>query len=170
MQPNRPTLTPPWMPVGLSTLVLLGLVVVLNQRAPTPLLSRQASGVQPSSVTVTSIHFITKIEWRQRPFSVTTTSTPASSAGKWPNISASLDTGLVASGTVSQEIWNQDLIPVLSGATYMVSMNPSGPLRLECTGGSTEVGLQFSVPLNANSCVLQITGAAGTPWSVRRTA
>jgi hypothetical protein len=170
MQPNRPTLTPPWMPVGLSTLVLLGLVVVLNQRAPTPLLSRQASGVQPSSVTVTSIHLITKIEWQQRPSPVTTTSTPTSSAGKWPNISASPDTGLVASGTVSQEIWNQDLVPVINGAAYVVSMNPLGSLRLECASGSSEVSLQFSVPLNANSCVLQITGAAGTPWSVRRTA
>lgn len=170
MQPNRPTLTPPWMPVGLSTLVLLGLVVVLNQRVPTPLLSRQASHAQPSSVTVTSIYFVTKIEWQRRPLPVTATSTPASSAGKWPNISASPDTGLIAIGTVSQDLWNQDLVPVLSGATYVVGMNPLGPLRLECTSGSTEVGLQFSVPLTTNSCVLQITGAAGTPWSVRRTA
>ena len=170
MQPNRPTLTPPWMPVGLSTLVLLGLVVVLNQRVPTPLLSRQPSDMQPSSVTVTSIRFITKIQWQQRPLSVTTTSSSTGSAGKWPNTSASPDAALLASGTVNQDLWNQDLLPVLSGATYLVSMKPLGHLSLECNNGAVDVGPQFSVPLDTGPCVLQITGVGGTPCSVRRTS
>ncbi len=168
MKPNRPTLTPPWIPVALSTLVLLGLVVVLNQRAPIPLFPSQSNSTHRPSVTVTSIHFITKIQWQQR--TSPTTTTRSGGNGNWSDTGASRDVALVASGAVGQDLWNQDLVPVISGAAYVVSMNPLGSLRLECASGSSEVSLQFSVPLNANSCVLQITGAAGTPWSVRRTA
>ncbi|NBV27253.1 MAG: hypothetical protein EBR99_08075 [Actinobacteria bacterium] len=119
-------------------------------------------------MTVTSIQLITKIEWQHRP--LPTTTTPSGANGNWSDTLAGLDTALVVSGAVGQDLWNQDLVPVISGAAYVVSMNPLGSLRLECASGSSEVSLQFSVPLNANSCVLQITGAAGTPWSVRRTA
>jgi len=43
-------------------------------------------------------------------------------------------------------------------------------VSLECDTGTVDVSHRFSVPLNANSCMLQITGVAGTAWSVRRTA
>jgi hypothetical protein len=168
MKPNRSTLTPPWIPVGLSTLVLLGLVVVLNQRVPAPPSSRQTHSSPSASVTVTSIQFITKIHWQQRPLSKTTI--PSGVNGNWSNTSASPDVAMVASGAVGQDLWNQDLVPVLTGATYLVSMEPLGRLSLECDTGTFDVGHQFSVPLNATSCILQIAGTAGTPWSVRRTA
>jgi len=168
MKPNRPTLTPPWIPVGLSTLVLLGLVVVLNQRVPTPPSPRQANSSPSSNVTVTSIQFITKIQWQQRPLSTTTI--PSGVNGNWSNTSASPDVAMVASGAVGLDLWNQDLVPVLTGATYLVSMEPMGHLSLECDTGTVDVSHRFSVPLNANSCMLQITGVAGTAWSVRRTA
>jgi hypothetical protein len=168
MKPNRPTLTPPWIPVSLSTLVLLGLVVVLNQRAPAPLFSRPNNDPQVTSVTVTSIQLITKIEWQHRP--LPTTTTPSGANGNWSDTLAGLDTALVVSGAVGQDLWNQDLVPVVSGATYRVTMDPLGQLSLECPSGSSDVGIQFSVPPGAHSCVLQITGLAGTPWSVRRTA
>ena len=168
MKPHRPTLTPPWIPVGLSTLVLLGLVVVLNQRVPAPSFSRPTNDSQPSSVTVTSIQFITKIQWQQRP--LPTTTTPSGANGNWSDTSASPDVAMVASGAVGQDLWNQDLVPVLTGATYLVSMKPLGHLSLECDTGTVDVSPQFTVPLNADLCFLQITGDAGTPWSVRRTA
>lgn len=167
MKPNRPTLTPPWIPVGLSTLVLLGLVVVLNQRVPAPPSSRQTNDSHSPSATVTSIRLITKIQWQQRP--LPTTTSPSGANGNWTDTSASPDVALVASGAVGQDLWNQDLVPVLSGTTYVVTMNPLGHLSLDCVSGSMDVDPQFSVPPSANSCVLQITGVAGTPWSVRRT-
>ena len=169
MKPNHPVLTPPWIPVGLSTLVLLGLVVVLNQRVPTAQLTSPLANTQPSEVTVTSIHFITKIQWQQRLRSVTSTSSPNGENGNWSSTSAQPETAAVASGVVGQDLWNQDLVPVFAGASYTLSMTPAGRLRLECERSSTEVNVQFSVPLDAISCVLQITGAPGTPWLVSRT-
>ena len=168
MKPNHPVLTPPWIPVGLSTLVLLGLVVVLNQRAPTPLTSPLVN-TQPSEVTITSIHYINRIHWQRHLVPVTSTSSPNCDNGSWSSTSAQPETAAVASGAVGQDLWNQDLVPVIAGASYSVNMTPAGRLSLECERGSTEVNVQFSVPLDANSCVLQITGAPGAPWSVSRT-
>lgn len=156
------TLSLPWIPVGLSSLVLLALVVVLS--APNVVTtSTTRTSIVNHTVTsiVTKYHVETKTVIRTTGGTARTTTTINRS---WPTVGPTPDTPL--KGEINPD-WNLDSPPVSAGFNYTVQMNPMGNFTLWCNEFHYDVTSPFFVPVAATDCRLDITGVTGTSWTLR---
>ena len=155
------TLSLPWIPVGLSSLVLLALVVVLS--APSAVPKKTIASVVNHTVTsiVTQYHVETKTVFRTTGGTAHVTTTTNRS---WPPVGPTPDTPL--HGEIKPD-WGLDGPPVSAGFNYTVQMNPVGNFTLWCNEFHYDVTSPFFVPVAATDCRLDITGVTGTSWTLR---
>ena len=156
------TLSLPWIPVGLSSLVLLALVVVLS-----------APGAVRKKATATTVvnHTVTSIVTKYQVETKTVFRTPGGTAHvttttnrSWPTVGPTPDAPLP--GEINPD-WNLDSPPVSAGFNYTVQMNPMGHFTLWCNEFHYDVTSPFFVPVEATDCRLDITGVTGTSWTLR---
>lgn len=167
MNQTRTSMTPPWIPVGLSTLVLLGLVVVLSLNpSPPQRTSAITTTSMASSTSVPASQLVTKILWRTPTTVAQRPSEQSNGSGNYTDTFPTVTLGNPASGTVLEAPYDLTGIAVLSRQHIRVTMTPHGMLNLRCGDTGTPVDFDFIVPSTPSSCLLEITGIPGTTWTV----
>ena len=167
MSQSRATTTPPWIPVGLSTLVLLGLVVVLSLTPSQRHHSGTPTTTTPNtpSSTLPPERFITKILWR----TTTTVRQLPSDGGSNESFAVTFPTvtsGKPASGTIGGGQFDISMVGVVAGQHVHVTMTPLGVLNLRCGDEAIPVATDFVVPNATLLCPLELSGIPGTAWKV----
>lgn len=158
------SLTLPWIPVGLSSLVLLALVVVLSSpKGVTSIITKTSVVNHTVTTVVTKLQIETKTVIRTTGSTSHTTTTQRS----WPVVGPTPDHPLT---DTIKDVWGTDAPPVDAGHAYVIQMEPIGHYTLWCSEFHYDVNSQFAVPLDGTNCRVEITGATGTTWTLRVTA